>query len=581
MKKAWTFLCVFLKRRALLPVAFAFIFFVHPLSAQAFTNAQIQNAQQQSGQIQRQQQLQQQDERDKALQQRGQTQINVTPPPLQKGQGAGCRLIRRIELLNPVHMPKAERKKLVAPFEGKCLGVDQIEKLMSAVTAFYINKGYVTTRVYLPAQDLSTGILKLRIVPGKVGAIKTDERKTQINYLGNIFPDVVGHDLNLRDFEQGIDQINRLLSNNATIDIAPGARAGESVVTINNNPGRHWRVSANYNDYGAATTGRDQGGVTASFDDVAGLEDFTALTINKTLPPNDGYHQATAESLLMSLPLGYSTLSFSYNYSDYDSTILSGATNLHLSGTDNAGTVTLDRVIWRGRTDKADVSAALTNDDTLTYIDGQEISVSSRVLTYLTLAANYSTQTHGGTATLGAAYARGLGFFDALHDAAGIASSVPHAQFDKYTLTAGYSRPFSADRQNFVFSTQFSGQYAPYALYGNQQFSIGGPYTVRGFLDEAVANDDGFYLRNDLTLLESATIGGRTFSIRPLVALDAGAAGSVHAGTQSGMLAGAAAGTDIASGAADFNLLAGHPLIYPSYAGHPGFNLLGRFSVTF
>ncbi len=550
-------------------------------SAFALTNAQIQSAQQQTDQILRQQQLQQQSEMDKALRTRKQTQISVPLPKMQQGHGKGCRMIKKIELLDPVHMPKAEQRKLTAPFEGKCLGVDQIEKLMSGITAFYINKGYVTTRVYLPGQNLATGILKLQIVPGIVQEIKTDKAKTHINYLGNIFPGVVGHDLNLRDFEEGIDQINRLLSNNATMQIAPGAQAGESVVTIDNRPSKPWHVTASYNDYGSATTGRDQTSVAASFDNLAGLQDFTSLTVNKTIPWNNGYHEATAYSLLMSLPLGYSTITFNYSKSNYNSTILSGASNLHLNGTDNSGTLTLDRVVYRDRVSKADVSAALTNDVTDTYIDNQFINVSSRTLTYLTLAANYSTRLLGGSFNTGVAYARGLPFFNALHDASTISSAVPHAQFDKYTLTAGYSRPFSAERQNFVFSSQFSGQYAPYALYGSQQFSIGGLYTVRGFLDEEIANDDGFYLRNDVTLLKSATVGGRTFSIRPLVALDVGAAGSVHAGTQNGMLVGAAAGANVASGPANLSLLAGHPLIYPGTVGHPGFNLLGQLSVTF
>ncbi len=549
--------------------------------AHAFTNAQIQSAQHQNDQILRQQQLQQQSEMDKALRLRRHTHIQVPIPKMQKGHGKGCRLIKHIELLNAVHMSKKEARKLTAPFEGKCLGVDQIEKLMSGVTAFYIRKGYVTTRVYLPGQNLKTGILKLQIVPGVVQSIQTEKDKTHINYLGNIFPGIVGHDLNLRDFEQGIDQINRLLSNNATMDIAPGKQAGMSVVTIKNKPSKPWHVSASYNDYGSATTGRDQTSVTASFDNLAGLQDFTSLTANKTLPFNNGYHEATAYSLLMSVPLGYSTQSFNYNKSNYNSTIHSGATNLHLNGTDNAGTLTLDRVVYRDQAGKADVSAALTNDVTNTYIDNQYISVSSRTLTYLTLGANYSTRLLGGAFNAGVGYARGLGFFNALHDGSSISSAVPHAQFDKYTLTAGYSRPFVAEKQQLVFSTQFSGQYAPYALYGSQQFSIGGLYTVRGFLDEEIANDDGFYLRNDLTLLKTAKFGKRTFNIRPLIALDVGAAGSVHAGTQAGMLAGAAVGTDISSGPVDFNILVGHPLIYPGTVGHPGFNLLGRLSITF
>jgi hemolysin activation/secretion protein len=224
---------------------------------------------------------------------------------------------------------------------------------------------------------------------------------------------------------------------------------------------------------------------------------------------------------------------------------------------------------------------SLTNDITNTFIDSQLINVSSRTLTFVAFGGNYSTQIYGGNATAGAGYTRGLRLFNALADQDGIPSSTPHAQFDKYTLNAGYVRPFSCGHQNFSASTQFSGQYAPDALYGSQQFSIGGQYTVRGFLDEALANDNGYYLRNDLTWLQTLNVGGRAINFRPLVALDVGSVGSVHPGTQHGTLVGSAIGADLSSGPVELTGLAGYPLIKPDTVENPGLSFLGRLSMTF
>lgn len=552
-------------------------------TAQALTAGQIQQGQQENDRIQRQQQLQQQEDMQKSLKTgRPQTVITVPPPSVQKGHGEGCRFIKQITLLNPVHMSDKEKDKLLKPYVGKCLGVNDIEKLMSDVTAFYINKGYVTTRVYLPAQDLMKGTLKLQIVAGKVSEITTDEKKSQIAHMENLFPGVVDNDLNLRDFEQGIDQINRLLSNNATIDIKPGEEPGESIVAINNNEQTHWHFNTTLDNYGAATTGRDQVGATASFDNIAGFEDFTSLGVHKTIPFDSNMHQASSENVLISVPFGYTTYTAAYTESNYNSSIVSGANVLHLNGTEDNASGTIDHVVYRDQKSKASVTASLTNDVTNTFIDQQLINVSSRTLTYATVGGNISTQIKGGTATASIGYTRGLRAFGALADQTGINSAVPHAQFDKYTLAAGYVKPFTVDHQSLFFSSQFSGQYAPYTLYGSQQFSIGGIYTVRGFVDEGLANDNGYYVRNDLTLNKSYTSkNGQTVSFRPFVAVDAGSVGSVHAGTQAGTLVGAAVGTDVAFRAFDFNILAGHPLIVPSKVDSPGFNALSRLSITF
>jgi len=566
---------------ALAGVLLAAALLAESTAAFALTPTQLQDAAQQSDRIQREQQIQQQEDTDNSLNTgRPQTSIQVPAPPVPKGTGAGCRKIKRVLLLDATHMSQKENDALVTPYAKKCLGVDDIEKLMSDVTSFYIKKGYVTTRIYLPAQDLSKGTLKLQVVPGTVSQIRTDEKKTQINYLGNIFPDAAGQDLNLRDYEQGIDQINRLLSNHATIDIKPGEEPGDSVIVINNTPDKHWHLASTMDNYGPDNTGRNEVGTTASFDNIAGLEDFTSIGLHKSLPLNDLGHQATSDNILISVPFGYSTLTANYSQSDYDTT-LTPATPQHMDGNEDIASLTLDHVVYRNQTDKATVSAALTNDIANTFIDNQLVTVSSHTLTYATFSGNYSTQIEGGSATLGAGYSRGLHFLNAATDATDLESSIPHAQFDKYTLTAGYTKPFTVDKQNLSFSSQFSGQYAPYALYGSQQISLGGLYTVRGFIDEAIANDDGFFLRNDLTLLKNYTVGLQTVSFRPMAAIDVGAAGSVHPGTQDGTLAGAAVGADLACGPFDFNVLGGHPLIRPGTVYDPGYNALGRLSVTF
>jgi len=556
--------------------------FAESSSAYALTGSQLQDAAQQNDRIQREQQIQQQQDMEKSEETgRPQTNIQVPAPVLPKGKGEGCRNIKRIQLLDATHMSKKEEAKIIAPFAGKCLGVNEIEKLMSDVTAFYINKGYVTTRIYLPAQDLSTGTLKLQIVAGKVSEIKTNEKQTQIHNLGMLFPGVAGGDLNLRDFEQGVDQINRLLSNHATIDIQPGTEPGDSVVVINNKPdAQPWHFNSTFDNYGSDTTGRNQIGVTASFDNIAGLQDFTSIGLHKSLPINDFYHQATSDNILIALPFGYWTLTGTYTQSDYDTT-LTPATPQHLNGSEDVAALTVDYVVYRNQTDKATLTAALTNDISDTYIDALEVPQSSHTITYATLSGNYSKQINGATATLGAGYSRGLHFLDASTDAPDLPSATPHAEFDKFTVTAGYTKPFTYDQQNLSFSSQFSGQYAPNALYGSQQISLGGIYTVRGFLDEAIANDDGYFLRNDLTLLKSYTINGHTISFRPMVALDVGSAGSVHPGTEDGTLVGAAVGADVSLRAFDLNILAGHPLVRPSDVTDPGYNILSRLSVTF
>ncbi len=73
------------------------------------------------------------------------------------GDDERCFEIRRIELEGAGHLDESARRQLLAPYQGRCLGVGQLNALLKAVTDHYLDRGYVTTRAYLPQQDLASG----------------------------------------------------------------------------------------------------------------------------------------------------------------------------------------------------------------------------------------------------------------------------------------------------------------------------------------------------------------------------------------------------------------------------------------
>ncbi|MDU0673974.1 POTRA domain-containing protein, partial [Pseudomonas aeruginosa] len=64
------------------------------------------------------------------------------------GDDERCFEIRRIELEGAGHLGESARRQLLAPYQGRCLGVGQLNALLKAVTDHYLDRGYVTTRAY-------------------------------------------------------------------------------------------------------------------------------------------------------------------------------------------------------------------------------------------------------------------------------------------------------------------------------------------------------------------------------------------------------------------------------------------------
>ena len=153
----------------------------------------------------------------------------------------------------------------------------------------------------------------------------------------------------------------------------------------------------------------------------------------------------------------------------------------------------------------------------------------------------------------------------ALRDVDGLPDSAPRAQFRKLRYGANFGVPFKLLGQEARFGSQLSGQHARDPLYSSEQISVGGIYAVRGFFDGNLVGDDGFVLRNDLSLNFPVTLAGDVAaSVRPYIGLDYGRASSKAPGNLEGALSGAALGIGLGTGRFDLDIFYAKALSRPA-----------------
>ena len=89
--------------------------------------------------------------------------------------------IRKIEILGVTRLSSEEMRQLASRYENRALGVSDINVLMEAITRAYVKKGYITTRVYLPEQNIRGGTLQLKVIEGRLESFSTSTvRRSQI-----------------------------------------------------------------------------------------------------------------------------------------------------------------------------------------------------------------------------------------------------------------------------------------------------------------------------------------------------------------------------------------------------------------
>jgi hemolysin activation/secretion protein len=538
--------------------------------ALAQTPADIEAARRQSEVLQRQEQERLRQDIERAQpperQPQGIDTRSLVPKPDASAAGAGCHTIREIVINGAPRLPDSVRAELKARFVDRCLGVSEIEEILGEITKAYILRGYVTARAYLPAQNLASGRLEIMVVEGEVSSILIEDGGKGSVSKGNAFPLAEGRVLNLRDLEQGIDQINRLSSNNARLDIQPGEKAGESVIVIRNEPRFPLHFSLSYDNQGAPATGRHQTGATLSYDSPLGFNDFVTFTHRESTPGDEQSKFAGSDSLTYSIPFGYSTVTLGWSESKYASTIaLPSGLELVSSGNTTSSYARLDRVVFRDQTNRANVAATLTTKDSKNYLNDQFLQVGSRKLTVLDVDGSLSTRVLGGALTMDIGVAQGLDALDALQDADNLPDSAPRAQYRKYKFGLNYMYPFALFNQDAMFTSQLAGQYAEDVLYGSEQMLIGSLYSVRGFVRNTLSGDHGYYWRNELSTRVPVRIGSATLAGRVFVAFDLGEVSSRAPGVPQGMLTGMAVGASVSWMGASWDLFQTRPLSGPSW----------------
>ncbi len=454
---------------------------------------------------------------------------------------------------------------VLASYRDKCIRLADINVLLKSITDLYMDKGYITARVYVPEQDIeNTKELRLVAAEGALSDIYLNGQPAQDSrLLATAFPGMKGKPVNMRDVEQGLDQINRLSSNNAKTSMLPGKEPGNSVLNLENKPELPWHFSISNNNLGQQSTGYSKTSMSFRMDNLVNLNDLISLTYDHSGPdypwPNDGVGQSNSISGSISVPYGYWTFTLNGSFYKYTSSVPGNFGDIDTSGKSGQLGFSVDRVIWRDKDSITTLNAGLSYKETDNFLMGDLIEVGSRQYPVASFGISHSTRMLGGVWVFDLAYNQGLGLFGATNrNDPGAGDAEP--EFSKFSGTINVTRPFQLGQQNLQFSTMINGQYSPDNLYGAEQISLGGYSNVRGTRDSILFGNNGAFTRNEILWRtmpwkENALLAARLGELRPYAAIDYGhvfsqtrfgiEGGDVSGWTLGARLAGGNIGADI------------------------------------
>jgi len=147
----------------------------------------------------------------------------------------------------------------LTPFLGEPLSLALAGKIQAAIARVYREAGYPFVSVTLPPQEITGGVLQVRVIEFRSGSVSVSgvspEEADQVRGRLRFAP---GERIDARALEEDLGWLNRSPYRRADGVFRPGEEAALSNLNVTVEAGRPWQAFAGWSNSGSQDTGRDR-----------------------------------------------------------------------------------------------------------------------------------------------------------------------------------------------------------------------------------------------------------------------------------------------------------------------------------
>ncbi|WP_297904543.1 ShlB/FhaC/HecB family hemolysin secretion/activation protein [Metallibacterium sp.] len=364
----------------------------------------------------------------------------------------------------------------------------QLQGVADAITNRYRKAGFIVATAFLPAQTLgSSKIVDIKVLEGRIGRVIVEGAKRYRPWvIAAPAERLKGHALRKSDVDSALLYDRDLPGVSVAATFEPGAQVGQTNLLLIAHEAPHpYTFTVGADNYGTSITGRYRALLGATWNSPLGIGDRLAANIDYALDPSQNVYG----SLLYTVPtvivpglngvVGATRSTLQINTGPFSALHISGPTSSYFGG-----------VNWKFVNDedlKLQASLQLIHEQAKISSLGVLLSDEQFNVLDLGFGMNQTDRRFHGVNLLQVDLRQSVSGHSLQPDLI----SPNHA--NKFTIgRLSYTRlQFLPDNQQLYF--KLVGQYTHYALPPLEQFSIGGPYSVRAYPIATALTDSGFY----------------------------------------------------------------------------------------
>ncbi|MCZ4315717.1 BamA/TamA family outer membrane protein [Comamonadaceae bacterium G21597-S1] len=406
--------------------------------------------------------------------------VPAPPPPPPVAPGAVRFPVREIRFTASDILTAQELDAIARDYQGRELAFGDLQVLTARVNALYQAQGIVTAQAIVPPQDVSGGVVTIRLVEGRVGAINlVGNDSTDAGYVTDRIGLQPNQLVRLKPLEDDLIRFNRTNDAQLRAELKPGTQFGTTDLNLTMvEPPRH-DLRFFLDNSGGDATGKWRSGLAYMNRSLLGWRD--QLTLNAS-------RAAGQESygLGYSVPINRSggRLGVSWN-KDLVDTKFGPLAPLHVTGRSVALGLSVRQPVHVDQALQVDLVANASRRTGTSWISGvflqetetTDASIGAELQATDTQGAWFASYTHtGGKARVSGA-----------------------ARDDRFWVGRGSLRRTQILGERVSLRASFNFQHTGSPLLpASQQFFIGGETSVRGYATGAYGGDSGHSLSLEL-----------------------------------------------------------------------------------
>ena len=406
-------------------------------------------------------------------------------------------LVRDVRVIGNTAFSDTEIAEVTAPFKRRTLMTEDLERLRLALTLLYVNKGYLTSGAIIPDQDVTSGIITVQIIEGKLRRIDLEgNRWFSSSYLrdrlslGDRTPvrlDPLQEQLQLLQQDRRIERVNA--------ELRPGDQRGDSLLNVRVADKNPFHASMEVNNYQTPLVGEIRGVGTLVDDNLTGHGDPLRLSYGQS----SGAFPIVDASY--ALPFNRYGTTFSPYYRRYGFKLIEPPFSpLNIKTNSEIIGMSLRHPIYKTVTDEVALSIIGEHLFTQSFLfNGTPSQVTfnsfpgfqngAATVSALRFAQDWTHRTLDTVLAVRSRFSVGLNVLGATINAN---PDTPDGQFFSWLGQVQTIKQFGENFLGMQLLGRMDLQFTNSPLFSLEQVSLGGRYTVRGYREVTILRDNSF-----------------------------------------------------------------------------------------